>query len=114
MLTGWLRRSMMKVPPWAAETSRKNLIVLRLAMKLRLVPLSILSLLAISLSCLAQTELVTVVSSKLVSQTAPAPDCSGLTGFHAGVCAAQRQSAQTPTSRTYYTVESERNTYVLV
>ena len=82
-------------------------------MKLRLVPLSILSLFAISLNCLAQTELVTIVSSKIISQTAPAPDCSGLTGFQAGVCAAQRQSAQTPTSHTYYTMESERNTYVL-
>jgi hypothetical protein len=65
------------------------------------------------LASYAQTETVTLAQTKQVSQTAPAPDCSGLTGVQAGFCAGQRQNAQTPTLYTYYTLESQRNTYVL-
>jgi hypothetical protein len=65
------------------------------------------------LASYAQTENVTLLQTEQVSQTTPAPDCSGLTGLEAGFCAGQRQNTQTPTPYTYYTLESVRNTYVL-
>jgi hypothetical protein len=62
----------------------------------------------------AQTEQVTLLQIRTVSQTSPAPDCSGMgNGAQAGFCAGQRQSAQTPVPWTYYTLTSDRNAYVL-
>src|SRR5947209_8389706 len=75
--------------------------------------MKIIIALVLSLASYAQAETVTVVESKTVSETTPAPDCGRLVGFQAGMCEAQRERAQTPTAHMYYMLESEHTAYVL-
>jgi hypothetical protein len=65
------------------------------------------------LAAFGQTEKVTLLQTETVSQTQPAPDCSGLTGFSAGFCSAQREAAQTAVPYTYYTFKNEQTAYLL-
>jgi hypothetical protein len=61
----------------------------------------------------AQSDSVTLTQTEDVSQTSPAPDCSGLGGFNAGVCASERQAAQTPVTYRRYTLKGDHSVYVL-